>query len=242
MKNLLLIIFSSAIVAVNAATPQLKVVPHPAYGFPLIKMNNRIIAALTMQLHGKTGRIAEQSPYSPSPLDIKKIEKHGNKSIIMGGFNVGESIFEFIETVEKEAKDTFLVTYLITPRQDSAFTVRLYGGIDPKTIFAVKTDTGKNINIPTQKNMSMPSVKLKKQVRAILTVNKKILYLIPCEGIGIVQLVDKRKWNQGVRLQLFSRVSKWRKGKMVKANDSLYISFKVSLIKPKLKSNIKNKR
>ena len=90
--------------------------------------------------------------------------------------------------------------------------------------------------------MSMASVKFKKQVRAILTVSKKTLYLIPSEGIGTVQLVDKRKWNQGVRLQLFSRVSKWRKGKMVKANDSLYIAFKVSLIKPKLENNIKNKR
>jgi hypothetical protein len=60
--------------------------------------------------------------------------------------------------------------------------------------------------------------------------------------MGLIQAVDKRKWNQGVRLELFSDVTGWRAVKKIKANDTLSILLRISLKKPEVQDDTQNRR
>ena len=244
MKKILLIILSGLVIsAFGNNAPLLKVKPHSKYGFPLVVLNKKTIIGFTLQIHGKKFELlGRQSPYARGTMDINQFKTTGERTVVMGSFTAGDSIFSFVETIEKEESGDYLITYLVTPGQDSAVTVRLNGVVSAKEVFALKQPDKKEVIIPAKKTDPMPHMKFKEYMEIIPAVDRVPIYCIPVTGMGLIQAVDKRKWNQGVRLELFSDVTGWRAVKKIKANDTLSILLRISLKKPEAQNDTQNRR
>ncbi len=239
MKKILFFLALGLVLSVcGEAGPQLKVKPHSKYGFPLVSLNKNVIIGFTLQIYGKKNQLlARQSPYARGVMNVDKFKTTGDRTVVMGSFSAGESLFGFVETIQKEANGDYLITYLVTPRQDSAIVLKIEGVISSKEIFALKQAGDKIVEVPGKKKTVMPSLKFKDYIEMIPAIDKIPVFFIPVSGIGLIQTVDKKKWNMGIRLELFSKVTGWKAGKVIHANEMQCLSLRISLKKPEPENN-----
>lgn len=217
--------------AAFAAKAELKVMPQSVYGYPIIKVGKQVVTAMPLKLSNKKGRIAEQTPYSPITMDIKKVQKNGDKFIIIGSFLAAGNFFQVIESIEKTGNEKYLVCYLITARKAAFFDVRIYGGIGSREIIGVKNEAGRLYKVPG-KNKRFKHIACKKSICLVHKDTGKHIYINAESGIGVIQIVDKRKWGQGIRMQFFSARTGCYASKKIKAGEAIFFSFSISTRKP----------